>query len=115
MERTNLPPQEQAPQRDNERPRPLIGDIRMIIGGTTTAGSFKKAHKTYFRMVHNVQLTGFVPKMPQIDNLTIGFSEEDAQHLYHPHDDALIISIRVGDYNTHQILVDNNSSADILY
>ena len=53
--------------------------------------------------------------MARVDNPIIGFSEEDARHLYHPHDDALIISIRVGDYNTHQVLVDNGSSADILY
>ena len=53
--------------------------------------------------------------MARVDNPIIGFSEEDARHLYHPHDDALIISIRVGDYNTHQVLVDNGSSTDILY
>ena len=62
-ERTD-PLQEQAPRRENERPRPSIGDIRMIIGGTTAAGSSKKARKSYLRMVHNVQLTGSTPKMP---------------------------------------------------
>ena len=28
---------------------------------------------------------------------------------------ALVVSIRVGDYNTHRVLVDNGSSTDILY
>ena len=51
-------------------------------------------------------MTGFVPT---------GFSEEDAQLLHHPHDDVLVVSIRVGDYNTYRVLVDNGSSADILY
>ena len=32
------PPQEQASWWENERPRPPIGDIRMIVGGTMTAG-----------------------------------------------------------------------------
>ena len=41
--------------------------------------------------------------------------EEDARHLHHPHDDALVISIRVRDYNTHRVLVDNGSFVDILY
>ena len=45
----------------------------------------------------------------------IGFTEEDAQRLHHPHENALIVSIWVGDYNTHQVLLDNGSSADILY
>ena len=50
----------------------------MIVRGTTAAESSKKAHKTYLRMVCNVQLTGSVPKMPQIDNPVIKFSKEDA-------------------------------------
>ena len=52
-------------------------------------------------MVQNVQLTGFVPKMEQIDNLVIEFTEEDARRLHHPHNDALVVSIRVGDYNIY--------------
>ena len=71
-------PQEQALRRENERPRPLIGDIRMIIGGMTTSGSSKNARKTYLRTVQNVQLTSTIPKMAQIDNPVIGFLEEDA-------------------------------------
>ena len=73
----------------------------MIIGGTTASGSSKKA-------------LGFIPKMAQVDNPIIGFSEEDAQRLYHPHDDALVVSIQVEDYNIHWVLINNGSSADIL-
>ena len=87
----------------------------MIVGGTTAAESSKKAHKTYLRMVHNVQLTGSVPKIARMDNPVIGFSEEDARRLHHPHDDALVVSLQVGDYNMHGVLVDNGSLADILY
>ena len=53
--------------------------------------------------------------MVRVDNPVIGFTEEDVRRLHHPHDDALIVSIRVGDYNTYRVLVDNGSSADILY
>ena len=35
--------------------------------------------------------------------------------LHHPHDNALIVSVQVGGYNVHRVLVDNGSSADILY
>ena len=52
-------------------------------------------------MVQNVQLTVSVPKI--------------ARRLHHPHDDALIVSVRVRDYNVHRVLVDNGNSADILY
>ena len=66
-------------------------------------------------MVQNIKLMGFVLKIARIDNPVIGFTEEDARRLHYPNDDALVVSIQVGDYNTYQILVDNESSADILY
>ena len=87
----------------------------MIVGDTTAAGSSKKAHKTYLRMVHSVQLTSSIPKMARIDNPVIEFSKKDAQRLHHPHDDALVVSLQVGDYNMHRVLVVNGSLADILY
>ena len=86
----------------------------MIIGGTATTGSSKKARKTYLRMVHNVQLTSSIPKIARRESPIIGFSEEDARRLHHPHDDTLVVSLRVGDYNVHRVLIDNGSSTDIL-
>ena len=87
------PPQEKAIGREDECPRPPLGDIRMIVRSTTATSSSRKAHKTYLRMVQNVQLTGFVPKMARIDNPVIRFTEKDTRRLHHPHDDALVISI----------------------
>ena len=66
-------------------------------------------------MVHTVQLTGSVPKMPRADNPTIEFSEDDTRRLHHPHDNALVVSLQIEDYNMHWVLVDNGSSVDILY
>ena len=62
-----------------------------------------------------MQTMGFIPKIARRESPIIGFSKDDARHLYHPHDDALVVSLRVGDYNVHRMLVDNGSSADILY
>ena len=99
-------------KRTSETP---VGDIRMIIGGTAITGSSKKARKTCLRVVQNVQLTGSVPKIARRESPIIGFSEDDARCLHHPHDDALVVSVRVGDCNVHRMLIDNGSSADILY
>ena len=87
----------------------------MIVGGTTASSSSKKARKTYLRTVQNVQLTSLIPKKALINNPIIEFSKDNAQRLHHLHDNALVVSIRVGDYNTHRVLVDNGSFADILY
>ena len=87
----------------------------MIMGGTTVTESSKKARKTYLRMVQNVQLMGSMLKITRRESPIIGFSEEDARRLHHLHDDALVVSIRIEDYNMHRVLVDNGSSANILY
>ena len=57
---------------------------------------------------------GFMPKIARTEGPVIGFSKEDVRRLYHPYD-ALVVSIGVGDYNMHQVLVNNGGSADILY
>ena len=62
-----------------------------------------------------MQTTGSIPKITRRESPIIGFSEDDVRRLYHPHDDALVVSLRVGDYNVHRMLVDNGSSTDILY
>ena len=56
-----------------------------------------------------------MPKMVRIDKPIVEFSEEDARRLHHPHDDVIVVSLRVRDYNMHRVLVDNSNSTDILY
>ena len=45
----------------------------------------------------------------------ICFSEEDARGVKQPHDDSLVIMILIEGFNTRRVLVDNGSSADIIY
>ena len=40
-----------------EPSRPPIGEIRIIVGGTS-AGQSSKSRKTYLKVVQNVQLSG---------------------------------------------------------
>ena len=48
----------------------------MIVGGMAASGLSKKAQNTYLKMVQNVQLTGFIPKIAWTDNPIIKFLEE---------------------------------------
>lgn len=54
-------------------------------------------------------------KSRKAESLIIGFSDEDYAGVSRPHTDALVVSMRIGNHNVHRILVDNGSSADILY
>ena len=97
-----------------ESSRPPLGKIRVIIGGTST-GQTSKSKKTYLKVVQNVQLSGRSPKTRGIDEPTISFTDEEAKRIHHPHDDAIVITLLIANYTTRRVLVDNGSSADILY
>jgi len=43
------------------------------------------------------------------------FSKEDARGVKQPHDDPLVIMLMIEGFNTRRILMDNGSSADIIY
>ena len=53
--------------------------------------------------------------MRGIDKPNISFTDEEAERIHHPHDDAIVITLFITDYTTRRVLVDNESSADILY
>ena len=48
-------------------------------------------------------------------NQDMCFSEEDARGVKQPHDDPLVIMVMFEGFNTRRVLVDNGSSADIIY
>ena len=53
--------------------------------------------------------------MRTTEEQAITFTDENAERVHHPHDDAIIITLLIADYTTRRVLVDNESSADILY
>ena len=94
--------------------RPPLGEIRVIIEGSL-AGQSSKSKKSYLKMVHNVQLSGRSPRMMTTDEQVITFTDADAERVHHPHGDAIVITLLIANYTTRRVLVDNGSSADILY
>ena len=47
--------------------------------------------------------------------LVMGFSNEDKIGTIQPHDDALVITFRIGGYDVKRIMVDQGSVAEIIY
>ena len=86
----------------------------MIVGGSLT-GQSSRSKKTYLKVVQNVQLSRRSPKMRTTDEQAITFMDEDASRIHHLHDDAIVITLLIADYSTRRVLVDNESSSDILY
>ena len=47
--------------------------------------------------------------------MVIGFSDEDKIGTIQPHDDALVITLRIGGYDVKRVMMDQGSAAEIMY
>ena len=56
------------------------------------------------------------PKRAKLDqSLIMGFSDEDKIGTIQPHDDAIVITFRIGGYNVKRVMVDQGNAAEIMY
>ena len=56
------------------------------------------------------------PKRARVElPLVMGFSDEDKIGTIQPHDDALVITLRIGGYDVKRIMVDQGSAVEIMY
>ncbi|KAL5539242.1 hypothetical protein UlMin_045287 [Ulmus minor] len=116
----NQQPRPQA--QENQQPAQEGEDIevRTIIGGPAT-GDTNRARKNYARQIRSapypqqVNLAEHRDKIPRLSNDPIIFTEEEASGLWHPHKDAIVVSLRIASRKVYKILIDNGSSADILF
>ncbi|KAK3033701.1 hypothetical protein RJ639_033925 [Escallonia herrerae] len=90
------------------------GTINTISRGIAAGGFSRRGRKAYTREVcitsqslSKKQKTTLVP--------TISFSEDEIGDIKTPHDDPLVVTLRVGNFDVKRILVDNGSSAEVLF
>ena len=56
------------------------------------------------------------PKRARVEQpLVMRFSDEDKIGTIQPHDDALVITLRIGGYDVKRVMVDQGSAAEIMY
>ena len=87
----------------------------MISGGFVGGGessSTRKAHLRGFRSGETLEVQA-VSKFPRLDT-TITFSDADLEGCQHPYD-PLVIRAVVANKTVHRVLIDNGSSADIIF
>ena len=47
--------------------------------------------------------------------LILGFSDEDMVETIQPHEDALVVMLRIGGYDVRRVMVDQGSTVDVMY
>ncbi|KAK3034435.1 hypothetical protein RJ639_034672 [Escallonia herrerae] len=105
---------EATPLAGREEVRENAGVINTISGGIAAGGSSGQGRKAYVREV----LTTVGPltkKQKKEPAQTISFSDDDVGDTRIPHDDPLVVTLRVGNFDVKRILVDNGSSAEVLF
>ena len=88
----------------------------MISGGFAGGGESSSARKAHMRSIRSTEIGEIqaVSKLPRLDT-SITFSNLDLEGCQHPHDDPLVVRTVVANKTVHRVLVDNGSSADIIF
>ena len=107
------PPPRQPTPTQHQQP---LGEIHVISGGFAGGGESNSARKAHLRSIRSgeVMEVQAVSKFPRLDT-AITFSDSDLEGCRHPHDDPLVIKAVVANKTIHRVLVDNGSSADIIF
>ena len=88
----------------------------MISGGFAGGGESSSARKAHLRSIRSAEMGEIqaVSKLARLDT-TITFSDSDLEGCQHPHDDPLVVRAIVANTTVHRVLIDNGSSADIIF
>ena len=87
----------------------------MISRGLTAGQTLKSLRKAQGREINSFHSRLPPMKMPKNDEPDIVFSKRDGRDIRQPHDDPLVIMLRVEAFNIHRVLIKNGSSVDIIY
>ena len=95
-------------------------EVHTISGGHA-AGNSAKARKDIVRLArdivmgHQINMAEHVAKLSRRENTIISFTDDEARCLIHPHTDALVVTLSVANRKVFHILINTESSIDILF
>ena len=94
--------------------RPSLRTINVIFAAPGRTGSCPSRVMSVARL--SSEDTSHEPKRARLDRpLVMGFLDEDKNGTIQPHDDALVITLRIGGYDVRRVMVDQGSVAEIMY
>ena len=115
----NQAPAQQPPppprQTITQHQQPL-GEIHVISGGFAGRGESSSTKKAHLRSIRSAEIAKVqaVSNLPRLDT-SITFFDSNLEGCQHPHDNPLVIRAVMANKTVHRVLVDNGSSADIIF
>ncbi|XP_050257728.1 uncharacterized protein LOC126702911 [Quercus robur] len=58
---------------------------------------------------------GSAEKKKKVGQLNISFGEDDLEGTVQPHDDALVVTARIGEFLVKRVMIDQGNGADVMY
>ena len=100
------------PRRDASS-RPPLGTINVIFVAPGKTGSCPSRVMSVARL--SIEDNNSEPKRARIEALLVlGFSADDKIRTIQPHDDILVVTLRIGGYDVKRVLVDQGSVVKIM-
>ena len=94
--------------------RPLLGTINVIFAALGRTDSRPSRVMSVARL--SVEDTNSEPKRARMEvRSSLSFLDEDMIGTIQPHDDALVVTLRIGGYDVRRVMVDQDSCVEIMY
>ena len=91
-----------------------MGTINVILAAPGRTGSFPSRVMSVARL--SFEGNDRESKRPRKGvSLVLGFSNEDKIGTIQPHDDALVVTLRIGGFDVKRVLVDQGSAVEVMY
>ena len=100
--------------RGNADPRPSLGTINVIFAAPGRIGSCPSRIMSV--SCCSGEDSSSMPKRVKMNVPSVlSFSDVDKLGTIQPHDDALVVTLRIGEYDVKRVMIDQDSAAKIMY
>ena len=98
----------------NVSSRPPLGTINVIFTPPGRTGSQPSRVMSIAQLV--AKDSEFEPQRAKVEvQPVLSFSDEDKVRTIQPHDDALVVTLKIGGFDVKRVMVDQGSGAEIMY
>ena len=91
-----------------------MGTIHVILAALGRTGSFPSKVLSVARL-STEDRERESKRSKKGSSLILGFSDEDERGTIQPHDDALVVTLRIKGFDVRRVLVDSGSAVEVMY
>ena len=66
-------------------------------------------------LVFDIELEGPIHKKSRLEDESIDFTRKDLMDTIQPHEDALVVTLRIGDFDVKRVMIDQGRGVEIMY